>query len=79
LQAGKQGYEGTENGCSDAGRIDLDELIMNLLVVEGYKEAAEAFQREAGVHPGADLNVVEQRTKIREVVQQGDICAGEGS
>jgi hypothetical protein len=49
---------------------------MNFLVVEGHKDAAAAFQREAAVQPGADLNVVEQRTKIRSVIQQGDVSAG---
>jgi len=55
--------------------IDLDKLVMNFLVVEGHKDAAVAFQKESGVEPGADLNVVEQRMEIRAVVQQGNVVA----
>lgn len=50
-------------GSTDA--IDLDKLVMNFLVVEGHKDAAEAFQKESGVSPGTDLRLVEQRMKIK--------------
>ena len=43
------------------------------LVAARHKDAAVAFAKEARVEPGADLNVVEQRMKIRTVVQQGDV------
>ena len=34
----------------------LDELVMNYLVCEGFKDAAAALQRESGVDPAADVS-----------------------
>jgi len=68
---------GTATSANDAlaesSAIDLDKLIMNYLVVEGHKDAAAAFADESGEIPLADLAVVEQRMKIRAVVQDGEI------
>lgn len=30
-------------------KMDMNKLIMNFFLIEGYKEAAENFQREAGI------------------------------
>lgn len=44
---------------------------MNYLVIEGYKEAAEAFQP---IHKTqADLSSIEDRMLIRSAIQSGDI------
>lgn len=52
---------------------DLNKLIMNYLVIEGYKDAAEKFSNEAGIKPFMDLNSIEARMHIRTAVQQGNI------
>lgn len=41
--------------------------------LEGFKEAAEKFQAEAGVEPSVPLNSLDNRILIREAVQSGRI------
>jgi len=48
---------------------------MNYLVIEGYKDAAEKFQREADVSPGIDLHSISERMATRVAIQRGDIQA----
>ena len=40
---------------------------------EGFKEAAEKFRMESGIQPGVDLDTLDERIKIREAVQNGQI------
>uniref|UniRef100_A0A2M4AHF8 Putative lish motif-containing protein n=2 Tax=Nyssorhynchus TaxID=44543 RepID=A0A2M4AHF8_9DIPT len=50
---------------------NINKLIMNYLVTEGFKEAAEQFQSESGVAPTVDLGSLDSRILIREAVQNG--------
>lgn len=54
-------------------KADSDKLVMNYLVVEGYKEAAEMFSKETGIQPSVDLSSIEDRMKIRSAIQDGNI------
>lgn len=54
-------------------RADMNRLIMDYLVTEGFKEAAEKFRIESGTQPGAPLDTLDERIKIRDAVQRGDI------
>jgi len=54
---------------------DLNELIMNFFVIEGYKDAAAVFQKEASVEPDMDLESITGRMEVRTSVQNGDIPA----
>ncbi|CAG2201745.1 glucose-induced degradation protein 8 homolog [Mytilus galloprovincialis] len=54
-------------------RGDMNKLIMNYLVTEGFKEAAEKFRMESGVQPTADLDQMDERIKIRDAIQNGKI------
>ncbi|KAJ2637701.1 hypothetical protein GGF40_002177 [Coemansia sp. RSA 1286] len=56
-------------------KSDLNQLIMNYLIIEGYKDAAEKFSEESGLHTSVDLGSIEERMKIRYAVQTGDIKA----
>ena len=40
---------------------DLNRLVMDYLVIEGFKSAAEEFSREAGVGSPVDLDSIESR------------------
>lgn len=51
----------------------INKLIMNYLVTEGFKEAAEKFQAESGVEPSVDLSSLDNRILIREAVQNGRV------
>lgn len=54
-------------------RSEINKLIMNYLVTEGFKDAAEKFQIESGTEPGVDLTTLDQRIKILESIQEGRI------
>jgi len=59
----------------DLPKEDLNCLVMNFLVTEGYVEAAEMFQKESGTRPGVDLAALSERNAIRKAVQSGDVEA----
>lgn len=54
---------------------DLNQLVMNFLVTEGYVEAAEIFEKESGTAPGVDLGAITERMHIRKAVQSGNVEA----
>ncbi|GAA99923.1 uncharacterized protein L969DRAFT_59941 [Mixia osmundae IAM 14324] len=52
---------------------DLNRLVMDYLVVEGYKDAAQTFCRESGIAPRIDFDSIAERLHIRQAIQRGDI------
>ena len=56
---------GASRASSALGQRELDKLVMNYLIVEGYKDAAEAFGDECGVTADVDLEAVANRMKVR--------------
>mmetsp|Transcript_33930 Transcript_33930/g.44761 ORF Transcript_33930/g.44761 Transcript_33930/m.44761 type:complete len:250 (-) Transcript_33930:292-1041(-) len=52
----------------------IDRLVMDYLVVEGYKDAAAHFEKESGVKSSVDLTTIEGRVQIREAVMAGEIA-----
>ena len=54
-------------------RTDMNRLVMDYLVTEGFKEAAEKFRIESGTQPTSPLDTLDERIKIRDAVQRGDI------
>ncbi len=52
---------------------DLNQLVMDYLVIEGFKTAAEEFSKEAGLNSPVDLESIESRMDIREALQRGDV------
>ena len=40
---------------------------------EGFKEAAEKFRLESGIEPSVDLDSLDERIKIREMILKGQI------
>ena len=40
---------------------------------EGFKEAAEKFRMESGLQPNLDLDTLDERIRIREAIQEGNI------
>lgn len=51
----------------------MNRLVMDYLIVEGHKEAAECFMQESGTDAGVDLATVGQRMAIRSAVESGCI------
>jgi len=54
-------------------RSVMNKLVMNYLVTEGFKDAAERFQEEAGVQAGQDLSLLDHRINIRDNIQSGRV------
>ncbi|KAG0048245.1 hypothetical protein BGZ83_006774 [Gryganskiella cystojenkinii] len=54
-------------------RDDLNKLIMNYLIIEGYKDAAEKFSQESGAKPPVNLESIQDRMIVRTAIQRGHI------
>lgn len=52
---------------------DMNKLIMNFLVTEGYVDAAEKFQLESGTEPDTDLGTITDRVAVRKALQNGNV------
>ncbi|KAI7862081.1 CTLH/CRA C-terminal to lish motif domain-containing protein [Spinellus fusiger] len=52
---------------------DINRLVMNYLVIEGYKDAAEQFSAESGIPTLLDLSSVQERMDIRHAIQSGNV------
>lgn len=52
---------------------DMNKLVMDFLVVEGFIEAAEKFCEESGTQPDVDLATITDRVAIIRAVQCGNI------
>ena len=51
----------------------MDDLVMNFLVHEGYKEGALTFAKESGAQAQIDTQSIDQRILIRKHILSGDI------
>lgn len=58
----------------DVDRATLNKLVMDYLVIEGYKDAAEALSAEAGVETGVELSTITERMCTRQSIQDGDVA-----
>jgi len=56
-------------------KSDVNNLIMDYLITEGYPSAAEKFAAEANIQPKADLSCINERVQIRESIHRGDLQA----
>lgn len=54
-------------------RGDLNRLVMDYLVTEGFKEAADKFRLEANVAPPVPLDSLDERIRIRDCLQEGRV------
>ncbi|KAH0613304.1 uncharacterized protein H6S33_009684 [Morchella sextelata] len=54
-------------------KTDLNALVMNYLVIEGYNSAAVKFAQEANISPQIDLESIQERVEIRNAIHRGDI------
>jgi hypothetical protein len=64
-----------ELGKVQVPRQTLNKLVMNYLVTEGFKDAAERFKEESGVGAEIDLNLLDTRISIRDSIQGGKMEA----
>ncbi|XP_019160998.1 PREDICTED: glucose-induced degradation protein 8 homolog [Ipomoea nil] len=52
---------------------DMNKLVMNFLVTEGYVEVAEKFKKESGTEPDIDLATITDWMAVKKAVQCGDV------
>lgn len=52
---------------------DINSLVMDYLVTNGYPLAARKFAVEANIQPQADFESIQQRVNIRNAIYAGDI------
>jgi len=57
----------------NVSKQDLNKLVMNYLVIEGYRDAAEKFSAEANIPSYEDFDSIEERMTIRNAIQSGNI------
>ncbi|KAI9179976.1 hypothetical protein H9P43_005308 [Blastocladiella emersonii ATCC 22665] len=58
---------------SGVAKDDLNKLILNYLVIEGYKDAAEVFCEETHLAPSVNLASIQDRMMIRTAIQDGRV------
>ena len=46
---------------------------MNFLIIEGYKDAAEQFSKEASLPPAVDLSTIQDRMTVRNAIESGQV------
>ncbi|XP_010458491.1 PREDICTED: glucose-induced degradation protein 8 homolog [Camelina sativa] len=52
---------------------EVNRLVMNLFVVEGYLEAVEKFEKESGTKPEVDSASIAGRLAVVKAIQSGDL------
>ena len=51
----------------------MNKIVLNYLVVEGYKDAVEKFIKETGISAEYDAELLERRMKIRSLILNSQI------
>lgn len=54
-------------------KTDLNSVIMDYLISEGYPSAAQKFASEANIQPTSGVESIQERVEIREAIYAGDI------
>ena len=54
-------------------RSDLNNVVMQYLVREGFRETAQEFQKETNIDPGLDQGVMDSQIKIRQAIESGNV------
>ncbi|KAL9041787.1 MAG: hypothetical protein Q9180_001049 [Flavoplaca navasiana] len=57
----------------DSNYSDLNALVMDYLISEGYPSAAQKFASEANIQPTSAVDSIQERVAIREAIYRGDI------
>lgn len=63
----------TKLAAVKVAKDDMNRLVMNFLVTEGYVDAARMFEVESGTTPGVQLSSILDRMEIRKAVQAGAV------
>ncbi|PWY79500.1 CTLH domain-containing protein [Aspergillus sclerotioniger CBS 115572] len=56
-------------------KTDINYLVMDYLITNGYPAAAKKFSVEANIQPRADIESIQERVEIRTAIHAGNIQA----
>ncbi|WRT66024.1 uncharacterized protein IL334_002975 [Kwoniella shivajii] len=62
-----------ELGKADISKHDLNTLVFDYLLIEGFSDAAVEFARETGLPADVDHEKVQERMEIRQAVEDGRV------
>ncbi len=54
-------------------RQDMNKLVLNYLIIEGYKDAVEKFIKETGINCTYNAELLDKRMKVRHLIISGKI------
>ncbi|KAH0558974.1 hypothetical protein GP486_004407 [Trichoglossum hirsutum] len=54
-------------------KADINAVILDYLINEGYPSAAKKFAAEANIQPAVDIQSIQERVEIRSAIHRGDI------
>jgi hypothetical protein len=60
-------------GLTMSDHSAINSLVLDYLVSEGYPSAARNFALEANIQPKADIDSIQDRVYIRDLIYSGDI------
>lgn len=64
----------SDDDCDLPVKLHATKILTGFFSVsEGFKEAAEKFRMESGIEPSVDLDTLDERIKIREMILKGQI------
>ncbi|XP_066341607.1 protein GID8 homolog [Miscanthus floridulus] len=52
---------------------DMNRLVMNFLITEGFVDAADKFCIESGTQPEIDLATITDRMEVKRAIQSGNV------
>ena len=55
----------------EPSKVEMNKMVMNFLILEGYKEAAICFSQEANLPAEIDWVLIDQRIVIRKLILDG--------
>jgi hypothetical protein len=69
------GASTTARGASNKpSSVDMDQVLLDYLMVEGFQDAAQCFATEARLEASNDLSAVAKRMTIRKTLEAGDVA-----
>ncbi len=54
-------------------RREMNKIVLNYLIIEGYKDAVEKFVKETGIEAEYDRGLLDRRMKVRSLIITGKI------
>lgn len=60
---------------AESSNRDINSLVMDFLILEGYPSAAARFAEEANLDVKDESSLIDERVRIRDAIFRGDLQA----